>query len=115
MMDRSTGKQSTRIGTSKKKKAESKEKKEESFDGDDIPLLDEVNALIEKEKTLLTLKLAEKQRDANEWKTKYDSLLQKISDGDFDHAEFTALEAAADLEVTFVLNLTYLLKILILN
>lgn len=44
----------------------------------DIPILDEVNDLIEKERTLLALKLLEQQREAQQWKSKYDHLVEKV-------------------------------------
>ena len=42
--------------------------------------MDEVNELIEKEKLLLEFKVLEQQKEAHEWKLKYDSLLGKISE-----------------------------------
>lgn len=46
----------------------------------ELPLLDEVNELLEKEKLLLGLKVIEQQREAQEWKKKYDLLLGKVSE-----------------------------------
>ena len=45
----------------------------------DLPLLDEINDLIEKERTLLGLKLAVQKSEADEWKAKYDDLARKLS------------------------------------
>eukprot|EP01035_Chromulina_nebulosa_P022764 gene22764-29474_t len=44
----------------------------------DLPVLDEVQELIEKERILLNLKLLDQQRLAEEWKKKHDSLLENI-------------------------------------
>ena len=65
----------------------------------DIPLLDEVNELIEKERLLLSLKLLEQKQEAQEWKSKYDSLVGKVSDNIGDTGDFDSLEYAAE---TFV-------------
>jgi urease gamma subunit len=45
-----------------------------------LPIMDEVNELIEKEKLLLEFKVLEQQKEAHGWKLKYDSLLGKISE-----------------------------------
>lgn len=45
-----------------------------------LPLLDDVNELIEKEKILLEFKVLEQQKEASEWKAKYDSLLGKVAE-----------------------------------
>lgn len=45
-----------------------------------LPLLDDVNELIEKEKILLEFKVLEQQKEAFEWKAKYDSLLGKVAE-----------------------------------
>ena len=45
-----------------------------------LPLLDDVNELIEKEKILLEFKVLEQQREASEWKAKYDNLLGKVAE-----------------------------------
>jgi hypothetical protein len=58
------------------KKGQSKAHKE-----DELPLIDEVNQLIEKERMLLQLKLVEQQRIADEWKSKYDSLVGTATQG----------------------------------
>ena len=44
-------------------------------EADQLPLLEEVNQLIEKERLLMQLKLVEQQRIAAEWKSKYDTLI----------------------------------------
>jgi hypothetical protein len=44
----------------------------------EIPLMDEVNEVIEKEKTLASLKLIEQQQLAQEWKQKYENLVGKV-------------------------------------
>jgi hypothetical protein len=66
---------------------------------DKLPLMDEVNELIEKERTLLNLKLLAKNSEAAEWKTKYDLLLEKV--GTVTVSDFTGqqpLEIAAEIE-----------------
>lgn len=45
-----------------------------------LPLLDDVNELIEKEKILLEFKVLEQQKEAFEWKAKYDHLLGKVAE-----------------------------------
>jgi len=45
-----------------------------------LPLLDEVNELIEKERLLLSLKLQAQKEEAVEWKSKYDKLVDSIGD-----------------------------------
>jgi hypothetical protein len=45
-----------------------------------LPLLDDVNELIEKEKILLEFKVLEQQKEAFEWKAKYDHLLVKVAE-----------------------------------
>eukprot|EP01038_Epipyxis_sp_PR26KG_P010248 gene10248-13784_t len=46
------------------------------FNNIEAPLLDEINELIEKERLLLTLKLKEQEDKTNQWKSKYDELLE---------------------------------------
>jgi hypothetical protein len=60
-----------------------------------LPLLDDVNELIEKEKLLLEFKVLEQQREAQEWKLKYDSLVGKVSEN---ISDFKAIETAAEVE-----------------
>lgn len=68
-----------------------------------LPLLDDVNELIEKEKILLEFKVLEQQKEAYEWKLKYDNLLGKVSEsaisGDSPDG-YRLLEEVADSEVT---------------
>lgn len=45
-----------------------------------LPIMDEVNELIEKEKLLLEFKVLEQQKEAHDWKLRYDTLLGKISE-----------------------------------
>ena len=63
-----------------------------------IPLLDDVNELIEKEKLLLEFKVLEQQKEALEWKAKYDHLLGKVSESAINenNDNFRILEEAAD-------------------
>ena len=59
----------------------------------EIPLLDEVNALINKERLLLSLQVLEKQQEAEDWKNKYDTLINNVAKtGDFRVLEIAALE-----------------------
>ena len=52
--------------------------KSKSGDTSKLPLLDEVNELIEKERLLLSLKLLAQKEEAVEWKSKYDKLVDSI-------------------------------------
>jgi hypothetical protein len=55
-----------------------------SEDGDDdgqLPLLDEVSNLLQKERTLMGLRVLEKEAEAIDWRTKYETLVSKLSDG----------------------------------
>lgn len=64
------------------------------------PLMDELTELIEKERTLLNLKLIAQKGETETWKQKYDKLIEKVGTGAID-AEATAdqqLEAAAEVE-----------------
>lgn len=47
---------------------------------DEIPLVREVEQLIENEKALVNLKLAEQKREAQLWKEKYDKLLHTVKE-----------------------------------
>jgi hypothetical protein len=73
--------------------AETAKKKHEK-----LPLMDEVNELIEKERTLLNLKLLEKKSEAEEWKSKYDSLFDTLNSKVLDGDSVTPLEKAAEIE-----------------
>ena len=67
-----------------------------------LPLLDDVNELIDKEKMLLEFKVLEQQKEAREWKVKYDSLLGKMSENAISRGtndDYKLLEHAADNEV----------------
>lgn len=65
---------------------------------DDIPLMDEVKRVIEQEKTLISLQLLEQQRAAQEWKQKYDQLIETVVTDASSGAQgsLRAMEAAAD-------------------
>ena len=56
----------------------SKEKLSVNNHEDDVPLLDEVQMLLEKERLLLELKFLEQQKEAQEWKSKYDMIVEKV-------------------------------------
>ena len=67
-----------------------------------LPLLDDVNELIDKEKMLLEFKVLEQQKEAREWKVKYDSLLGKMSENAISRGtndDYRLLEHAADNEI----------------
>ncbi|KAJ1432293.1 hypothetical protein B484DRAFT_31514 [Ochromonadaceae sp. CCMP2298] len=68
-----------------------------------LPLMDEVNELIEKERILLNLKLLEKKGEAEQWKNKYDLLFDTLNNPGAPApgapgAPVEALEAAAEIE-----------------
>jgi len=65
---------------------------------DDIPLLEEVNELLAKERNLMNLKVIEQHVEAKEWKDKYETLVMKISDDTLmNPAKISAYEVAADI------------------
>ena len=83
--------------------------KSKSGDTTKLPLLDEVNELIEKERLLLSLKLQAQKEEAVEWKSKYDKLVNSIGaklsnpsipiDGAQDNVQYlTQLESLAAVE-----------------
>ncbi len=74
--------------------------------GTELPLLDEVNELIEKERILLSLKLLEQKQEADEWKLKYDNLVGKVSEKIEETANFESLELAAGIAADSQENLT---------
>jgi hypothetical protein len=76
------------MSTSPKKNAKAKLEK--------LSLLDEVNELIEKERTLLNLKVIEQKNEAEEWKTKYDALVEKVASNASENAEVELLMAVAE-------------------
>lgn len=64
-----------------------------------LPLLDDVNELIEKEKILLEFKVLEQQKEAFEWKAKYDHLLGKVAENassSGNDSDYRVLEAISD-------------------
>lgn len=72
-------------------------------DGPDgqLPLLDEVSNLLQKERTLMGLRVLEKEAEAIDWRTKYETLVSKLSDGGAGTAVGDAargLEFAAELD-----------------
>ena len=70
--------------------------------GGELPLLDEVNELIEKERLLLSLKVLEQQKEAQEWKAKYDTLVGKVSETAVRTGDYRPLEIAAKTSATTV-------------
>ena len=71
-----------------------------TLDEGGLPLLDEVNELLEKEKLLMNLKLLEQKQAAEEWKAKYDKLVDHMMDSAISTNDFGVLEVAADTEST---------------
>jgi len=65
-----------------------------------LPLLDEVNELIEKERLLLSLKVLEQEKAAQEWKAKYDTLVGKVAETSHRTGDFRAMELLATGDVT---------------
>ena len=61
----------------------------------ELPLLDEVNELIEKERLLLTLKVLEQQKEAQDWKARYNVLVGKVSETSLRTGDFRAMEVLA--------------------
>lgn len=68
--------------------------------GEQLPILDELNDLIEKERTLLSLKLLAQKSETDAWKSKYDMLLSKVGSSNVDTADGVPqlLEAAVGIE-----------------
>lgn len=63
-----------------------------------LPLLDEVNDLIEKERTLLQLKLLEQEKEVDEWKRKYDRLVDKVTEKTAESDFIESLEVVGEVE-----------------
>jgi len=70
--------------------SKSKQHKKKKDDG--LPLLEEVNDLIEKERLLMTLKVLEQQKQAEEWKAKYELLVGKVGETSAKTGNFQTLE-----------------------
>eukprot|EP01041_Mallomonas_annulata_P004442 gene4442-8853_t len=64
----------------------------------DVPLVDEVQDLLLKERTLMTLKVLEQQKEANEWKERYEMLVHKVTDVVPQMNNVNAFEIVADIE-----------------
>lgn len=65
-----------------------------------VPLMDELTELIEKERTLLNLKLLAQKNETATWRQKYDKLIEKVGSGgtDAESSVDQQLEAAAAVE-----------------
>lgn len=77
-------------------------RRKDDANSDGPPLVDELNELIEKERTLLNLKLLAQKNETDSWKTKYDQLLDKVGTGSYDNLALSAgqtLESAAEVEM----------------
>ena len=61
-----------------------------------LPLLDEVNELITKEKVLLELKILEQKNEATQWKKRYEALLGQVADTANDTGDLVPLQNAAN-------------------
>ena len=64
----------------------------------DLPLLDEVSELLQKEKTLYELKMLESKLAADEWKSKYEKLIGQVADTAAVTGNYHTYEIAADIE-----------------
>lgn len=75
-------------------------RRKEDAQSDGPPLMDELNDLIEKERTLLNLKLLAQKTETDSWKTKYDLLLNKVGTGGLNNVASAGqtLESAAEVE-----------------
>jgi hypothetical protein len=62
----------------------------------DLPYVEEMNDLISKEKHLLHLKVLEQQREAEEWKAKYMSVVSKVGDAANKTGDYRAMEFVGD-------------------
>lgn len=63
-----------------------------------LPLLDEVNELLEKEKLLYQLKTMESKLQADEWKSKYEKLIGQMADSAAISGNYHTYEIAAEIE-----------------
>ena len=79
-----------------------KEKNDENMT--EIPLLEEVNELLHKERNLMNLKLIEQHVEAKEWKEKYETLVEKISGDALNQEKIKAYEVAAEVSTAPRLN-----------
>jgi hypothetical protein len=68
-----------------------------------IPLLDEVSSLLEKEKLLHELKMMESKLLADEWKLKYEKLVCQVADNAAMSGNYHTYEIAADIEAAELL------------
>lgn len=64
----------------------------------ELPFVDEMNELITKEKHLLQLKVLEQQREAEEWKAKYMSVVTKVGDSANKTGDYRAMEFLGDMD-----------------
>ena len=60
-----------------------------------LPYQDKVDLLLEKQRYLMQLKVIEQERLAKEWKSKYDSLVDKVGSSAGKTGDYSALESAA--------------------
>mmetsp|Transcript_10613 Transcript_10613/g.16084 ORF Transcript_10613/g.16084 Transcript_10613/m.16084 type:complete len:900 (+) Transcript_10613:108-2807(+) len=67
------------------------------MESEDVPLLDEINELLVKERTLMGLKVIEQHVEAEEWKQKYETLVNEISKNSKGFENVSAYELAADI------------------
>ena len=80
--------------------------KQKESSAESLPLMDELNELIEKERTLLNLKLLAQKNETETWKTKYDKLIDKVGSGNvnIDLTTEQQLEAAAEVDSEHIEN-----------
>jgi hypothetical protein len=78
----------------------------------DLPLLDEVTMLLEKERTLLGLKVLEQQLEAEDWKRKYEELIDKVADVANNSENVKVFEVAADVQTRQIRSTDYRMSIM---
>ena len=66
-----------------------------------VPILDEVNNLLKKEKILYELKMTESKQQADEWRFKYEKLLGEVADTAKITGNYQTYEIAAGIETEY--------------
>lgn len=78
----------------------------------DLPLLDEVTNLLDKERTLMGLKVLEQQVEAQEWKRKYEALVGQVAQSGAETDNVRVFEIAADITAKPVPIANFRMKIM---
>lgn len=83
------------------KKRETNITMEDTTNFGDLPesLLQEVHQLIDKERTLLELKLLDQQLESEKWRTKYDTLKEKVVESAVEENQVENIEVVANVEM----------------